>query len=321
MKAIRVHEFGGPEVLKLEEVADPIPRSGEVLVRVKAAGVNPYDTYMRAGAYGARNPSLPYTPGSDAAGLVEAIGPGVTNVAVGERVYTSGTISGAYAEFTLCKTSQVHPLPERVRFSEGAGIWVPYSTAYRALFQLAQAKPGEPVLIHGASGGVGTAALQLARAAGMKIIGTAGSERGLEHVKAEGANYVFDHRQPKYQDEILTATHGQGVNVILEMLANVNLGNDLKLLARRGRIIVIGSRGDVQITPRELMARQGSVMGMVIWDTPEEDQFAIHAALQAGLSNGVLRPIVGKEIPLDDAAQAHRLVMEPGALGKIVLMT
>jgi len=321
MKAIRVHHFGGPEVLKLEEIADPVLGVGEVLLRVKAAGVNPYDTYMRAGAYGARNPSLPYTPGSDAAGIIEALGNDVNDLKIGDRVFTTGTISGAYAELAVCARTQIHPLPQRVSFAEGAGVWVPYGTAYRALVQLAQANPGEKVLIHGASGGVGSAALQWARAAGMKILATAGSEKGIEQVKAEDANYVFDHRLSKYQDEILAATDGQGVDVILEMLANVNLGNDLKLLARRGRVIVIGSRGDVQITPRELMARQASVIGMVLWDTPEEEQVAIHAALQAGLSNGFLRPIVGEEIPLADAAQAHRLVMATGALGKIVLVT
>jgi NADPH2:quinone reductase len=320
MKAIRVHEFGGPEVLKLEEVDDPKPQSGQVLVRVKAAGVNPYDTYMRAGAYGARNPSLPFTPGSDAAGIVEAVGPDVTDIAVGDRVFTTGTITGAYAELTLCERSQVHPLPEAVSFAQGAAIWVPYGTSYRALFQLAHAQPADTILIHGASGGVGTAAVQWARSAGMKIIGTAGSEKGLELVKAQGAQHVFNHRTPDYQNEILAVTKGQGVDVILEMLANVNLGNDLKLLGHLGRVIVIGSRGDVQITPREIMARQASVIGMVLWNTPEAEAVRIHAAIYAGLENGTLRPIVGAELPLAAAADAHARVMEPGAFGKIVLV-
>ena len=320
MRAIRVREFGGPEVLKLEETPDPVPASGEVVVRVKAAGVNPYDTYMRAGSYGDRNPKLPYTPGSDAAGLIEALGPGVENVALGARVFTTGTISGAYAELALCKASQVHPLPEQVTFSQGAAVFVPYATAYRALFQLACAKPAETILIHGASGGVGTAALQWARAAGLNIIGTAGSEKGLELVRAEGADHVFDHRSEQYQDKILAVTAGRGVDLILELVAHINLGKDLKLLARRGRVVVIGSRGDVQITPRDLMARQAWVIGMVLWDTPEEELIAIHAALQAGLRNRTLQPIIAKEIALADAAEAHRLVMEPGRLGKTVLV-
>lgn len=320
MKTIRVNEFGGPEVLKLEEADAFSPQAGEVLVRVKAIGVNPYDTYMRSGAYGARNPTLPYTPGSDASGLVESVGPDITDLAIGDRVFTTGTITGAYAEFALCTRSQVHPLPQQLSFVEGAGIWVPYGTACRALFQLAQARPGEWVLIHGASGGVGTAALQWARAAGMKIIGTAGSERGLELVKAEGAQYAFDHRSPDYQKQILETTNGEGVNVILEMLANINLGSDLKLLASAGRVIVIGSRGDVTITPRDLMARQASVIGMIVWNTPEADVLSIHAALKAGLKNGTLRPKVGLELPLASAEKAHRKIMEPGAFGKIVLV-
>jgi NADPH2:quinone reductase len=320
MKSIRVHEFGGPEVLHLEETEAPRPQSGEVVVRVEAAGVNPYDTYMRAGGYGARNPTLPYTPGSDAAGTIESVGADVVDCAIGDRVFTSGTISGAYAELALCQRAQVHPLPASISFSQGAGLWVPYGTAYRALFQLAHAQPAETVLIHGASGGVGIAAIQWARAAGLKIIGTAGSEKGLELVKAQGAKHAFNHHLPEYRNEILAATNGNGVDVILEMLSNVNLGHDLKLLAPLGRVIVIGSRGDVQITPRDLMARQASIIGMVLWNTPAPEAASIAAAMYAALANGTLQPIVGTELPLAAAADAHRQVLEPGAVGKIVLV-
>jgi NADPH2:quinone reductase len=122
MRRISVREFGGPEVLKIEEAEDPRPGSGEVVVRVKAAGVNPYDTYMRAGNYGARNPELPHTPGSDAAGVIEAVGPEVSRIAVGDRVYTTGTISGPYAELALCKASRVHPLLTTIKFQPGAAL-------------------------------------------------------------------------------------------------------------------------------------------------------------------------------------------------------
>ena len=319
MKAIRVHAFGGPEVLVLEETPTPEPGPGEVLVRVKAAGVNPYDTYMRSGIYGARNPALPYTPGSDAAGTVEAVGPDVGDISIGDPVFTMQTLSGAYAEFALCTRAQVYPLPTQVSFAQGAGLWVPYATAYRALFQLAHARPEETLLIHGASGGVGTAAIQWARAAGMTIIGTAGSEKGLELVKSEGAHHVFDHRTADYQKQILDVTNGRGVDVILEMLANVNLDKDLKLLAQHGRVIVIGSRGDVQVTPRDLMLREASVIGMILWNTPNADLASIPVALHAGLTNGTLRPVVGRVMPLSSAADAHRQIMEPGAVGKLVL--
>jgi NADPH2:quinone reductase len=205
-------------------------------------------------------------------------------------------------------------------FAQGAGIWVPYGTAYRALFQLAQAKPAETVLVHGASGGVGIAALQWARASGNTIIGTAGSKKGLELAKAEGAHHVFDHQSSGYLDAILAVTTGCGVDVILEMLANVNLGNDLKLLATFGRVIVIGSWGDVQLTPREIMSRQASIIGMILWNTPDKEVLSIHAALKTGLETGILRPIVGLELPLASAAEAHERLMTGGAFGKIVLV-
>jgi NADPH2:quinone reductase len=319
MKAIRVHEFGGPEVLKLEEVPTPRPAVGQVLVRIHAAGVNPYDTYMRNGVY-AIKPPLPYTPGSDGAGVVEAVGEGVSKVKPGDRVYTAKTVTGAYAEYALTLESQVHPLPAKITYAQGAGVWVPYGTAYHALYQCTRARAGETVLIHGASGGVGIAGVQIARAMGLIVLGTAGTEKGLELVKREGAHRAFDHTKPGYLEQILKAGSGPGVDLILEMLANVNLGQDLKLLAPHGRVIVIGSRGDVTISPRDLMSRRGSVHAFTMWGVTEAEEKEIHAGLIAGLENGTLRPIVGKELPLAEAPRAHKEVLEPGAFGKIVLV-
>jgi len=319
MKAIRVHEVGDPEVMRLEEVPDLQPGTGQVVVRVKAAGVNPVDTYIRSGLY-PRKPALPYTPGNDAGGVVESIGTGVTRVAVGDRVYVAGTISGAYAEQALCNEFQVHPLPQRVSFAQGAAIQVPYATAYRALFQLARATPGESVLVHGASGGVGVAAVQLARAAGLTVIGTGGTERGRGLVAEQGAHHVLDHHAAGYLEQVLTLTGGRGVDVVLEMLANVNLGKDLKVLAQGGRVVVIGSRGTVEIDPRDTMSRDAVIMGMSLFNISAHDSARVHAALGVGLENGALCPIVGQEMPLVDAPRAHRAVMEPGAYGKIVLI-
>jgi NADPH:quinone reductase len=319
MKAIRVHEFGGPEVLKLEEVATPKPSAGEVVVRIHAAGVNPYDTYMRAGTYAVK-PSLPYIPGSDGAGTVEAVGQGVKKVKPGDRVYTARTITGAYAEYALALEEQVHPLPANIDFKQGAGIWVPYGTAYHALYHAAKAHARETVLVHGASGGVGIAAVQIARAAGLKVLGTAGTPQGLELAKREGAHQVFDHRKSGYLDEILQATGGRGVDIILEMLANVNLANDTKLLATNGRVIVIGNRGEATINPRELMGRRASIRAFTLWSITPEEEADIHAGLFAGLENGTLRPVVGKELPLAEAARAHKEILEPGAAGKTVLV-
>ena len=319
MKAIRVHEFGGPEVLKLEEVATPKPSAGQVLVRIHAAGVNPYDTYMRAGTY-ALKPPLPYTPGSDGAGVVEAVGEGVKKVKRDDRVYTARTLTGAYAEYALALEEQVHPLPARIDLKQGAGIWVPYGTAYHALYHSAEAHASETLLVHGASGGVGNAALQIGRAMGLKVLGTAGTPKGLELAEQQGAHQVFDHRKAGYQEEILQATGNRGVDIILEMLANVNLSNDTKLLANNGRVIAIGSRGEVTIDPRQLMARRASIRGFTLWAITPAEEADIHAGLFAGLENGTLRPIVGKELPLAEAARAHKEILEPGSVGKIALI-
>ncbi len=319
MKAIRVHEFGGPEVMRLEEVSDPRPGPGQVLVKVHAAGVNPVDSYIRSGTYAVK-PPLPYTPGMDAAGVVVEVGPDVKGLKAGDRVYTAGTLSGAYAELALCAASQVHPLPARVSFAQGAGVSIPYATAYRALFRRAQALPGETVLVHGASGGVGIGAVQMAHAAGLTVIGTAGTERGRALVADQGAHHVVDHSAPGYLEQVLKLTDGRGVDVVLEMLANVNLGKDLGLLARGGRVVVIGSRGTVEIDPRATMARDGSILGMALLNATERELTSIHAALVAGLGNGALRPVAGREMPLADAPRAHHAVMEPGAYGKIVLI-
>ena len=319
MKAIVVREFGGPDVLRVEDVPERKPGKGEVLVRVHAAGVNPVDAYIRSGTY-ARKPALPYTPGSDGGGVVEGIGEGVTHVRAGDRVYINASSSGTYAQFAICPASGVHPLPQRASYAQGAALGVPYGTAYRALFHRAQAKPGEIVFVHGASGGVGIAAVQMARAAGMYVIGTAGSKRGLELVAKEGAHRTLDHHAPDYLDRLRELTGGHGPDVILEMLANVNLGKDLGALAMRGRIVVIGNRGSIEINPRDAMARDAAVLGMTLFNVSEQDMASIHAALVAGLESGTLRPVIGKEIPLAEAPAAHKAVMESGAYGKIVLV-
>jgi NADPH:quinone reductase len=323
MKAIRVHETGGPEVMRLEEVPDPVPGPGQVVVRIGAAGVNPVDVYMRSAAQG-RQPSLPYTPGSDGAGVVSAIGAGIANLAVGDRVYLSGTTSGGYAgtyaEQAICLPEHLHPLPGHVSFAQGAAVNVPYATAWRALFDRARAKPGEMVLVHGGSGGVGIAAIQIARAAGMTVFATAGTVRGLALVLEQGAHRAFDHSAPGYLGEITSASSQRGVDVILEMLANVNLDKDLGLLARFGRVVVVGNRGRVDIDPRQTMGRDAAILGMTLMNAGEEDRVRIHAALGAGLANRSLKPVVGREFPLKDAPAAHVAVMQPGAYGKIVLV-
>lgn len=319
MKAIRVHEFGGPEVLRLEDVPAPRPGPGHVLVRVRAAGVNPVDTYVRSGIHAVR-PETPYTPGMDAAGIVEAVGDDVARVRAGDRVYLAGSLTGTYAELALCDETQVQPLPERVSFAQGAGVAVPYATAYRALFVKARGVAGETVFVHGASGGVGLAAVQLARAAGFEVVGTAGTQEGRALVAREGAHHVLDHNSTDYLDELMRLTNGRGADVVLEMLANVNLERDLDVVGMGGRIVVVGSRGPVEITPRKAMTREVSIHGMSLLNATPRELAGIHSALRAGLENGTLRPVVGREFPLAEAARAHEAVLRPGAHGKIVLV-
>ena len=319
MKAIRVKEFGGPEVMKLEEVPDPKPSGAQVVVRIRAAGVNPVDVYMRSGTY-PRKPALPYAPGTDGAGTVESLGADAKRFKPGDRVYLAGSLSGTYAELALCEEQFVFPLPAHVSFAQGAAMHVAYATAYRALFQRAHALAGETLLVHGASGGVGIAAVQLARAAGLRVIGTVGSERGRKLVLAEGAHEVLDHSAANHFEEALAATGGRGYDLILEMLANVNLGRDLMILAPHGRVSVVGSRGNAEITPRDMMGRDGAILGMSLWNVTPHELISIHAALVAGLENKTLRPVIGQEIPLAEVARAHTAIMAGGAYGKIVLI-
>ncbi|XP_072525255.1 quinone oxidoreductase [Salminus brasiliensis] len=321
MRAIRVAEFGGPSVLKLRsDIPVPTPGQKQVLIRVHACGVNPVETYIRAGTY-VRIPTLPYTPGTDVAGVVQAVGDGVSFLQKGDRVFTTATVTGAYAEYTVASEASVYKLPDSLDYKQGAAIGIPYFTAYRALFHKAHARPGETVLVHGGSGGVGIAACQLARAFGLKVLGTAGTPEGLKLVLNNGAHMVFNHREKGYVDKIKEATGGQGINVIVEMLSNVNLSNDLKLLASGGRVMIVGSRGPIEIDPRDTMAKETSIIGMSMFSSSEEDKVQTAAALYAGMEAGWLKPVVGPEYTLDKVAQAHEdIINSPGASGKIVLV-
>ncbi len=323
MKAIRVHEWGGPEVMGLEEVAEPAPGPGEAVVKIEAAGVNPVDTYIRSGVY-ANLPPLPHVPGGDAGGTVETVGEGVEGLAAGQRVYVScgavGSASGCYAEKIALAAGGVFPLPDGVSFAQGAAVGVPCATAHRGLFGRGRAQSGETVFVHGASGAVGIAAVQLARAHGMTVIGSAGSERGRALVLEQGAGHVLDHTDEGYIEGLRELTGGAGPDLILEMLANVNLAKDLSAVARFGRIVVIGNRGTIEINPREAMMRDADVLGLSLWNCGAAEMASIHAALVAGLGDGTLAPVIGREMPLAEAPQAHVAVLEPGAYGKIVLV-
>ena len=323
MRAIVVTEFGGPEVLRLEDLPVPVPGDGEVRVRLEAVGVNPVDAYVRTGTY-ARRPALPYVPGSDGAGAIDAVGPGVGDLGVGDRVYVGTTLArrstGTYAEYAVCDAGHVHPLPARVSAAAGAAVGVPAATAYRALFQRAAIAPGERVLVHGASGSVGLAAVQLAAAHGAMVIGSAGSEAGRALVLEQGAAHVVNHRDADHLEHVARLTGGRGVDVIVEMLANENLERDFAALAPFGRIVVVGSRGALTFSPRLTMGKDATILGMSLFNVPAPELARIHAGLGAALSSGVLRPVVARELPLGEAARAHEDVLGSGVNGKIVLL-
>jgi NADPH2:quinone reductase len=323
MRSIVVREFGAPAVMHVETVPDLTPSASQVLVRVRAVGVNPVDTYIRSGVYAAK-PPLPYTPGNDGAGEVLATGAEVSGFKAGDRVYIAndnlGTPrTGLCAEQALCAPTQLHRLPDHVTFAQGAAMGVPYATAYYSLFRRAAARPAETVLVHGASGGVGIAAVELARAHGMFVIGTASTDRGRTLAAAHGAHVVVDHTDPAYLDAIMKATGNKGVDVVLEMAAHINLDKDLTLLAKNGRVVIIGSRGRIEIDPRGTMGREASILGMLLFSVTPQELAATHAALVAGLENGTLQPVVGEEFSLADAPRAHEAVLAPGAHGKVVI--
>ena len=323
MKAIRAHAFGGPEVLQLDEIDDPAAGAEEVVIDVRAAGVNPADTYMRNGVY-AIVPELPYIPGGDAAGVVSAVGAGVDGFSVGDRVFVGTAMSmdltGCYAAKVKRPAGEVTPLPEGVGFAEAAAFGVSYPTAHYALFARGGARSGETVFIHGASGSVGTSAIQLAKRAGLTAIGSGGTAKGLDLIRSEGADLAVDHTKEGYLDEVVAFTDGRGPDLILEMLANVNLAADMGIAAKFGRIMVIGNRGEITVNPRVAMMKELDIRGIALWNASPEQVAPMMADILAGAADGTLRPIIGREMPLAEAASAHVAVLEPGAHGKIVLV-
>ncbi|MEZ5305685.1 MAG: NADPH:quinone reductase [Pyrinomonadaceae bacterium] len=317
MKAIVVGEYGGPEELVLSDI--PVPEFGpdEVLVRIHAAGVNPVDTYVREGNHPSA-PPVPFTPGKDGAGMVEKIGEGVRGVSAGDRVYLAGSVTGTYAEFAVAKESQVRPLPGNVGFEAGAGIFVPYATAYLAVFKKGQPKPGDKLLVHGGSGAVGLAAIQWSKAAGLEVCATAGSPNGLDLIRNNGVNLVYDHSSVGYLDRIKADTGG--VDIILEMLANVNLVEDFRVINKFGRIVVIGNRGTIEFNPRLAMTLDVDIRGLMLFNAGAEEFERIHSEIYSGLESGALKPHVGTRYSLVNAAEAHRAIIKEKASGKIVLI-
>ena len=317
MKAVEVEEFGAPENLKIFDVEIPTPEANQVLVKIMAAGVNPVETYIRSGSYAAK-PPLPWRPGKDGAGIVEKLGKGAeTKFKVGDRVWVGGTETGTYAEFCTANIENVHKLPDFLTYAQGASVFVPAKTAYRGLFTRVSTKATDTVLIHGGSGAVGAAAIQLAVAKGCKVVATAGSDNGIALIESLGAIGIR-HNNDDHQHKL---KQNGPYNVILEMLANVNLNTDINVLARHGYIVIIGNRGTIDgVNMRSLMQCEGHIVGLLRGD-PWEDKVAV-AGINGALFSGVLKPVVSPDIYyLSDVAKAHRDVIEKknGSYGKIVL--
>uniref|UniRef100_A0A6B2L9W7 Enoyl reductase (ER) domain-containing protein n=1 Tax=Arcella intermedia TaxID=1963864 RepID=A0A6B2L9W7_9EUKA len=317
-KAVQVHAFGGEKSLEVHECEVPKVERGQVLVKLRAAGVNPVDTYIRSGTY-VPSPALPWTPGKDAAGEVETVGEGVQSLKAKDRVWLSDALKGTYAQYTVVTADNAHLLPGQYSFAEGAALWTHYATAYHAVFHIGKVQPGETVLVHGATGGVGLACIYWAsQIKGVKIIGTGGSEEGRKLLKEVGAELVFDHTDPNYIQQIKTQTDNK-VDVVMEMLANVNLNNDLDLLGVGGRVCVIGNRGVLNtFNPRAVMGKRLAVLGVMLTRTTPTERTEIIEAIQKGLKENSLKPKIYNIYPLAEAPQTHIDVMK-SHVGKIVI--
>lgn len=322
MKVVQINEYGGSEVLKLAEVREPTPQKNEVKVKLYAVGINPSDHYTISGKYAYNVPDLPFIPGKDGAGIVEEIGSEVKHVDIGDRVFLSALSgkrnTGMYAEKVVISSEDVFKLPSHVSFVEGAALGIPAFTAYRALHQKARIRAGEIVLIHGASGAVGSMAVQMAKAVGSIIIGTSSTEDGRNSILEMGGDYAIPHVTEDNKEELLKITDNNGPDVIIEFLANVNLETDSKVIANEGRIVVVGSRGTIEFTPRNLMSNDAIVTGMALSQPTEEHLKELIPGVTALVENGFIKPLIGKKFSLGEATAAHDHLMGSSGDGRTV---
>ena len=315
MKAIRFHQNGGPEVLQLEEVDDPTPGIGQALVRVYAAGVNPTDATGRRGG-GAVPPTFPATLGRDAAGVVEAVGSGVKSVKSGDKVIVRQSTTG-YSELLTAKEEDVFPVPDGVGPIDAASIGVTYSTAWDAVVNKANVQPGQTVLVQGASGGVGIAAVQIAKALGAKVIGNASTDEKRAWVLEQGADHAIDYTQPDWPAKVKELNGGNGVDAIVDGVGGDAFLKSFECLAPGGAICVFGASGgrEVMFNLTTLFRSRGRILASNGAGATVED----FSKLLAMFGQGKLKTTVEKVIPLAEAAEAHRLIEERKVIGKIVL--
>lgn len=322
MKAIQVHDFGGPEVMKLEDAPDPTPGQGQVLIQVKAAGVNPVDTTFRSGAHPlSKSLRLPWTPGIDAAGEVLEVGAGIEGIRAGDKVF-GAAVTGSYAEKAALNGLRTASIPPNLSFEECASFPVVLYTAFYAVVIKAGIQPGQTLLVHAGAGGVGSMAIQIAKAAGSRVITTISSkEKGLV-AASMGADVVVNYREESFVDRCLEETGGRGVDAVIEMVSAENFDKSCQALKKYGTMVLLGAgtgkspTGSVNYPP--FYSKDIDVRGMSLFNSDPVFPDMIRQ-VDMLLREGKVRPLVSEKIPLAEAARAHELLMTGKVPGKIVL--
>lgn len=323
MRAIVVAAPGGPEQLHIEERNDPVAREGEVVVRVAGAGINRADLLQRQGFY-PPPPGASDLLGLEASGVVANVGPGVSTPSVGDRVMLL-VEGGAYAELVAVRAAQVVLVPDNIDLIDAGGVPEVFITAHDALFTRGRLQDGETVLIHGGGGGVGTAAIQLARQHDCRILVTAGSAEKIARCRALGADAGINYRTEDFVARTRELTDGRGADLVLDIMGASYLGKNMDAVATDGRIVVIGMQGgnQTEIDLGVMMRRRISLISTTLRARPAAQKAVIVAAFTAdvvpALADGRLRPIIDRVLPLDEAGEAHRLMESGEVVGKIVL--
>ncbi|MFC8726634.1 NAD(P)H-quinone oxidoreductase [Streptomyces bacillaris] len=325
MHAITIPEPGGPEALVWAEVPDPVPGDGEVLVQVVASAVNRADVLQRQGFYDPPPGASPY-PGLECAGRIVALGPGVTGWAVGDEVCAllSG---GGYAEKVAVPVGQLLPVPDGVELTVAAALPEVTATVWSNVFLISHLRPGETVLIHGGSSGIGTMAIQLAKAVGARVAVTAGSPEKLARCAELGADILINYREQDFVEEVRENTAGAGADVILDIVGAKYLERNVQALAVNGRLAIIGLQGGVkgELNLGALLAKRAAVTATSLRGRPLAEKAAIVAAVREHvwplIADGVVRPVVDRTVPMEDAAEAHRVLESSTHVGKVLLIT
>ncbi|MFF1543098.1 NAD(P)H-quinone oxidoreductase [Streptomyces sp. NPDC058291] len=324
MYAITIPEPGGPEALVWDEVPDPVPGEGEVLVEVVAGAVNRADILQRQGFYDPPPGASPY-PGLECSGRIAAIGPGVSGWTVGEEVCAL-LAGGGYAEKVAVPAGQLLPVPEGVDLRQAAALPEVTSTVWSNVFMIAHLRPGETLLVHGGSSGIGTMAIQLAKAVGARIAVTAGTKEKLDQCAELGADILINYREQDFVAELKQATAGAGADVILDNMGAKYLDRNVQALAVNGRLAIIGMQGGAkaELNIGALLGKRAAVSATSLRARPLEEKAAIVAAVREHVwplvAAGEVRPVVDREVPMNDAATAHRVVEESGHIGKVLLV-